>query len=405
MKKYLVFFFLLSASASAQEMTIDEAISAGLSNNPEIQAAAIQAEQSLELKRSAFDLGKFSASLMYGQYNSVYKDNNFTFSQSLPFPSTLARNARLGDARAEGDRRMLLSEKQSLVFQIKNACEHLLYLGAVKNLLNGQDSIYSDFYRAASVRQQAGEGTPLETTTAQVQWEELKNTIRQNEADARIEKSHLQALTKSHAPFSVSGLLTRKDAPTDTASSANGMKQWQRQQTVIAQQAKKLERSRLLPDLHLGYFNQTLVGTYNIDGKTEGYNPPSKRLQGVQAGISFPLWARPQLARVRAAALEEEKMQKRAESFETFLTASIRQAQEEIEKNRATLDYYENQALKNAALLVKQARTYYRQGEIGYIEYLQALRNSYALRSNHLAALYQYNLSVIKMEFLLGKIN
>lgn len=403
MKKYFVFFLFLSVSASAQEMSVDEAINTGLNNNPQIQAANIQVEQSLELKRSAFDLGKFSAILMYGQFNSVYNDNNLTFTQNIPFPSVLARSMKLGSERVEGERRMLLSEKQSLVFQIKNSYEHLLYLNAVKNLLTGQDSIYSDFYRAASLRQKAGEGTPLETTTAQVQWEELKNTIRQNEADGRIEKSRLYALTKSKTPFSVKGQLVRKEAPMDTSSSDNAMKQWWQQQTVIARQTKKVERSRLLPDINLGYFNQTLVGTYSIDGKTEGYNPPSKRLQGIHVGLSFPLWARPQIARARAAAKEEEKMEKQVESFETFLTASIHQAQDEIEKNKSTLDYYENQALKNAALLVKQAHTYYRQGEIGYVEYLQAIRNSYLLRSNHLAALYQYNLSVIKIEFLLGK--
>jgi cobalt-zinc-cadmium resistance protein CzcA len=67
------------------------------------------------------------------------------------------------------------------------------------------------------------------------------------------------------------------------------------------------------------------------------------------------------------------------------------------------MNYYETSALQNANRLMSHAKKAFRGGEIGYIEYLQALKNVIAIRSNYLTAIYQYDLSVIKLEYLLGK--
>ena len=60
--------------------------------------------------------------------------------------------------------------------------------------------------------------------------------------------------------------------------------------------------------------------------------------------------------------------------------------------------------LKNAELILVQAGKAYRGGEIGYIEYLQSLKNAIAIKSNYLQSLNLYNQSVVKIEFLLGTI-
>jgi cobalt-zinc-cadmium resistance protein CzcA len=87
-----------------------------------------------------------------------------------------------------------------------------------------------------------------------------------------------------------------------------------------------------------------------------------------------------------------------------MLTGDFRQALQDLDKNQSNIAYFETSALQNANLLLSQAKKAFRGGEIGYIEYLQALKNSIGIRSNYLHAIYQYNLSIIKLEFLLGKI-
>jgi cobalt-zinc-cadmium resistance protein CzcA len=174
------------------------------------------------------------------------------------------------------------------------------------------------------------------------------------------------------------------------------------QQVIINARIKSVEKSKVLPDLTVGYFAQSLTGFQNIDG-VDTYFPSSKVFQGFELGLNIPLWIGPHLARARAASFQEEVSRKNTEYFQTTLQGNYSQALRELEKNLASLTYYESSALKNADLLITQSRKAYRGGEIGYIEYLQSLKTALSIKNNYLLSLTQYNQSIIKIEFLLGK--
>jgi len=165
---------------------------------------------------------------------------------------------------------------------------------------------------------------------------------------------------------------------------------------------KRVEKSRMLPDITVGYFAQSLIGIQNIDGQ-DVFFPSSRAFQGFELGLNIPLWIGPHLARARAAAFQEEATRKNAEYFATNLQGNYVQALRELDKNLASLTYYENSALKNADLIISQARKAYKGGEIGYVEYLQSLKMALLIKTNYLQSLTQYNQSILKTEFLLGK--
>jgi cobalt-zinc-cadmium resistance protein CzcA len=205
-------------------------------------------------------------------------------------------------------------------------------------------------------------------------------------------------------PVSAKGLLSKRQLPHALDSAlivSNPQLNYLEQQTSINRQAKVTERSKMLPDLTLGYFNQSLIGVQNINGQDQ-YFDASKRFQGFQLGLSFPLWFAPQAARSKAAAFAEVETKKNADYFKTIIAGTFTQAQQELKKHLASLNYYETSALKNANLILTQSKKSFKAGEIGYIEYLQSLKNAIAIKSNYLQVLNQYNQSVIKLEFLTG---
>jgi cobalt-zinc-cadmium resistance protein CzcA len=86
-------------------------------------------------------------------------------------------------------------------------------------LLQQQDSIFGEFYKAASARHKAGEGTFLEKTTAETQFLEVQNLLRNNSATIRIVKTQLQTLLNIPAPPEIKdNVLTAVDLsePLDT---------------------------------------------------------------------------------------------------------------------------------------------------------------------------------------------
>jgi heavy metal efflux system protein len=284
--------------------------------------------------------------------------------------------------------------------------EQMVYQEALRALLQSQDSLYNDFVRASSLRYKTGESNLLEKTTAETQSMEIKNQLNLNQADIQISATRLQALLKSENPIYNSESLQKYPLPTslDTTSfKSNPQLDFLKQQTIISQQLNRVERSRAMPDLMVGYFAQSLGGVQNIDGQERTFSS-SDAFQGFQLGLALPIWLGPHLARAKAASYQAQAIQKNTEHFETALKGDYAQALRELDKNLASLNYYENSALQNANLIITQSRKAYKGGEIGYLEYLQSLKTALSIKTNYLQSLTQYNQSILKIEFLLGKL-
>jgi cobalt-zinc-cadmium resistance protein CzcA len=69
----------------------------------------------------------------------------------------------------------------------------------------------------------------------------------------------------------------------------------------------------------------------------------------------------------------------------------------------AQYNYYKSNALPNAELMISIAKTTYRSGEIGYIEYLQAMQTASEVKLNYLQSINQLNQSIININFLINR--
>ncbi|MBX2895574.1 MAG: TolC family protein [Cyclobacteriaceae bacterium] len=397
-KIFLLLLALISTATFAQKMSREEAIHAALKNNDRLMAEELHLEQARQLKKAQVDIGKFSATLMKGQYNTIQQDNNLTLTQNIPFPSTLVAQSKLGKEQIVGAERNLALARNNLVYEVKTAYELLLYYRALHQLLLGQDSLFTDFARAAAVRYKTGEGTLLEKTTAESQLLEIKNQLQQNETDITITQMRLQVLIKSTKLIDATEPFTRRTLPTGSLTN-NPTLQYELQQTIISRQMLRVERNKFLPDLELGYFNQTLIGFQNTAGTEEFYDK-NKRFQGFMVGVAFPLWFAPQAARTKAAYYQQQAAQKKVAYTQALINQEYEQALQELKKNEISLAFYEQSALQNAVLILSQALKSFRAGEIGYIEYLQSLRTATGIKLNYLVALQQHNLTIIKIESL-----
>lgn len=394
-------FVLIAVSAQAQTLTRDQAIQTALQNNQQIKSAEFQVEYFKQMKKTGSDLGKFSAMWMRGQYNTVETDNNFTFTQSIPFPTAIAAHVKLKREQLTGSQMNLAVVQNTLLYELKSLYEQLVYQQALRKLLMSQDSLFTDFARASALRYKAGESTLLEKATAETQLQEIKNQLRKNETDAAILQSKLKTLLKSETTFLPAEELSKLPFSNEAISN-NPQLSYMNQQVAVANQNRRVEKSGLLPDITVGYFNQSLIGFQNISGQ-EVYFDKNKRFQGVQLGVSIPLWVGPQIAKAKAAGYQEEATRKNTEFFQATLEGELEQTQRELERSEASLQYYEVSALQNANLILQQAGKAYRGGEIGYIEFLQSVQSAQIIKANYLLALTQYNQSVIKIDFLLGK--
>lgn len=407
----LVFFSTPDVSAQEKPMTIqslEEAIQFAVANNPGLKAADLQTQQERTLKGASWNLPKTSLNLTHGQYNSIFdNDNQFNISQSIDFPTVYANRNKLAKARVEASEWMHTATQNELVQQVKATWYTLWLEKSKRNLLLEQDSIYQLFVKAANLRYTTGESNLLEKATAESQVAEIKVMLAQSQSDIEIYQTMLKTLlnTESAVDIVVGDLETKKLKITlDTADvSNNPTLAWFRQQIEVVENEKSVERSRLMPDLTVGYFNQSLNGpNQDINGNPVIFNS-GDRFTGFKVGVAIPIFgARSQSSVIKASDLKRQESEARLEATSNELEGRLQSLIQQYQKFQNSLEYYQRNALPQAKLILRQSQKGFKSGDIGYVEYTQGLSRALSIRFNYLDILNQYNQTIIQIEFITG---
>lgn len=390
----------------ARAVTLEQAVETALQNNPGLKAQVAETSAAKYQKRTSVDIPKTQVLWMNGQYNSLNKDNNLTFTQSLPFPTTFAAQSRLGEMRIESSRLKEAVSRNELVYQVRTVYQNLLYLYAQEVLFKKQDSLFTELVRITSLQMATGEGTLLQKTAAETRYNEVQNLLRQNAADRLTYEARLRVLL--HAPDPVTTVvqpLVPLSTPlmNDSAQVAqNPTLAYQRSVTEMALQEKKVESNRALPDLTLGYFTQSLVGFQTQPDGTDRYFSSQDRFTGFTVGLAIPIWFVPAHARVKTAGARSDASRFQTQYIERQLQGDWHQAVQQFEKHRNSLTYYQRSALPNADLLLTQSGVSLRAGEISQAEYRLNVQQALGIQEGYLQTVLLYNQSILTLEFLSG---
>ncbi|MCU0426112.1 MAG: CusA/CzcA family heavy metal efflux RND transporter [Candidatus Kapabacteria bacterium] len=399
-----------TASSPSNGFTLEQAIEIALKNNPSLQAGRTEIELQSALQRTSSDIGKTTVSAMIGQYNSFAQDNSIAVSQAIPFPTVLTSQFALGDAHIRGAELKFAATRNDLLFAVKSAFYQIAVLQERERLLREQDSVLAMFAKAAKVRTNTGETSKLEASAASLQALEVSTILAQTRADILTAQTQLQTLLAVRSsvnstlsiiapnPLKRSLQMPLIEGSDSARITQNPLYAFIRQQIAIANAAEAVEAARILPDFSVGYFSQTLIGA-SENGRIAGAND---RFSGVQVGVAVPLWLPPQLAKVESSRLAADLARINAEAVRNQLTGEYAKAVQQYLKFKRSVEFYEQSALPEAAQILDAAQKSYTSGNIGYIEYSQALTRVLAVKTNYADALNAHNHTVLMLEFLAG---
>ena len=399
-------------------LTAPQAVTQALQTNGTVLAGtrAIEAQQAV--RRAAYDFGRTIVTGSYGQYNSQNRDTQFSITQALVLPGVYRSAAGLADARIAGQQAQLQQVQAELRRQVRLSYEQAVHARHRLRVLRGQDSVYSEFLRAANLRFKTGEAARLEPATALVQQGEIRTQLLAARTDFRVARRQLQALLQVPAAVAVADSLLRPLALLGAASLADSaapagadtlLQRANPQARVLAQQvAERRAETRVaqaagLPEFTVGYLNQSIIGYQRLDGVgTERYFGSGSRFQGVQAGVAVPLWRQPQKARVQAARLQEQVAQAGYDRYRAQLAGRLDELLARRAEQQQRLAYFQATALPQAVVITRLSTLAYKAGETGYSEYLLNLERARRLRLDYLDTLLLHNQTVIELEYLLG---
>jgi len=399
-----------SSAVNAQEskrINLKQAIQMALDSNLYLRSSSSSVEVQKALKAAAWDIPKTSIDGQYGQFNSYSKDNSFTVSQSFAFPTVYLNQHKLANANVKSSEWELKASRVDIATQVKQVYGQLAYFYSKQKLFLWQDSLYTGFQHAAELRLKTGETNQLEMITARSQSMEVRNQFEQVQADILIYHQKLQVLLNSSELILLTDtVLKRTDFLPDADMAliaGNPQLGFAQQQIEMSRLETRLEKSKLLPDLSIGYYSQTIQGEQAVNGMPRTFGL-GDRFTGIQAGIAIPLWFGSNGAKIKAAKIKEKVTQYNAENYTKSLSGTYNSLLGEYTKFNNSLNYYEKQAVPEAELIIVQATKSYKAGAMDYLDYIQSLSRALSIKQNYLDALNNYNQAIISIEFITGKI-
>jgi len=400
---------LLNNSIYAQQskaINLQTAIQMALDNNLSIRSSVYAVEEQKAMKRASWDISKTNVEFQYGEFNSYTKDNSFTISQSIAFPTVYIHQNKLANAKVKSSEWQHKVSELDIATEVKQVYWQLSYLYSKQKLLKYQDSLFSGFKRAAELRANSGETNKLEMITARSQSMEIKIQLNQNNADIGIGMRKLQTLLNTDLLlFTADTVLKRINytlLSTTSDIKGNPSLGYIQQQVEISKTEKKLEYSRMMPDFSIGYFSQTIRGTQDVNGIPQVFGA-ADRFTGIQAGISIPLWFVPYSAKIKAAKINEKIAITNTENYTKSLTDHYLSLKDEYSKYLASVNYYEEQAIPEADLIIDQSSRIYKAGAMDYLDFVLNMNRALSIKQNYLDAINNFNQTIINIEFLAGK--
>jgi len=388
--------FYMNAQTPARLYTLQQAIERALANNGLVRSSELEIRNRETLRQAAWDFDKTSIGFSYGQISSTQQDNEFTVSQGFAFPLTYIRQDQLARAEIQSAGIKNQMTKNEIISQVKSTYYQLLFCVNRLQHLQFQDSLIGNFLRAAKLKFEKGESNLLEKMNAESQQLLVQNRIREARSDIHVQECLMQILLNESSEVAIADTflvrLPLKVPEDSSAIRANPLLDYLQQQIAVSRIERKLENSKVLPDLMIGYFNQS-----NKEFSAKD------RFTGIQAGLGIPILFPGQKGKMESARIHEEIVQNELEYQSTVMKHQLHILIQQFRKYEESLDYYETTALRQADQILRQANKSYQAGSIDYMEFVQNIRQGLEIRDSYLETLNAYNQSVISIEHLINR--
>lgn len=398
-----VIFGLSVFNATAQTpINLQAAIDTALKNNLSIKNERLKSDYQKKIIKTYTSIPQTNVTGEYGQINSAFYDNRFGVSQSFNFPTVYVNQKRLLNEEWKSSVLSVSLKEADTKKIVREVFYSYLYLKNKENLLLKNDSIYAAFLEKANLRFTKGESNVLEKTTAESQRGEIAIQLKQLQQDIEITELQFALLLNTTTRYIPSEKSTKLEFMINMDSSVVNQHPYLKimeQQKKISGINRKLEKSKFLPDINIGYNNMSMKGT-GSDNITYNY---SSRFQSVQVGLGIPLFFSSQKAKLSASKISQHISDN---SYLLEKNALQNQYQALLNKYQAhseTVKYYENTALNNAKLIFETANKQFVNGEINYLDWVMLTNQAISIQSNYLDAVKNFNETIIQINYLITK--
>ncbi|WP_374105489.1 TolC family protein [Chryseobacterium sp. NKUCC03_KSP] len=395
-KKLTALLFLISFGvANAQEnITYEQALEKAFQQNGTLKNSKLISEYQEKLKASYLDIPQTEIGAQIGQLQGVETDNTFSISQRFSFPTVYTKRKKMLDAEWSASVVNQNLTKAQLTKEISDVFYRILTLQEKKKVIEYISKLYSSFADKASLRLKKGEANILEESTAEIQNEQAKTQLNMLENDLNITKLQLQLLLQSdesYQPVSDRPTMNVNLQVSEEMIKQHPELQYLNQQIKVNEAEAQFEKSKLLPELMVGYMNQSMKNLNN------------DRFNAVQVGVGIPLFTKGQRALAKATkakvVISENEYQRKEIELKNRFVQQVNNYSNQLK----VVENYEQKQLPKSETILKTVQKQMEVGEIDYLDWVILTNQAIKIKVEYIENLERLNQIGSELNFLLSK--
>lgn len=394
----------LSLQAQEKALTVEQCVNQALENSLLVKSGQLAVGKSRDLQKTAFELEKTSISFSQDLTSGGGPDNGITLSQGFDYPTVYKARRSYLEAETTVASSQIDVVRNELVKGVSENYYAWVHARHTIAILQKQDSIYRQFVQLATARYNAGETNYLELMNAQRLQNENNMELQKAQKSCKTFLFNLQQLMNSEAEF-VPADTTLAPLPTDqvrtTTFSETPLGRNYQARIASSERNVTLAKQDFMPSFSVGLTLQAVItglNPYNVDRSWFDKGA----LMSFEIGVSVPLFRGSQRAKVRAARKDVEIAKNERLIAEQQLSASRREAYNQYQRAKQTLDYYTTQGIAQAQRMAELAQVEYEHGEIGYVEFMQNQTSALDVQIRYADAVNEYNQAIINLNYING---
>lgn len=386
---FLILSAMLAAVALQAQPSIglQEAIALAIKRYPALEASRLHTQSTLAIQRSAGDFGDLELS-MGGEEIGRGNDAVATLlaaRQNLDIFSIKARRQRMQQETRVAHATTRMLERQ-LQLQVSTAYVADQMARLRLEQYRKQAELYTRFVEAAKLRYDTRAASLLEYQSALSEYKRVE--LKVIEAEQDLARAHLDLSRWLSADTIYQSGTMIVDEQVEASATLLGVHPaiaLASEKMKLASEISKEMRANALPKLYVELGSQMI-------GSRMGYWSWS-------LGVSLPVNLGANKARRKSAFIEIEKARAELSDEQWTINARNRQLNNDYAKWQRTVDYYRKSALPLASEQRRNALLSYREGQIGYLDFIQALKATMDVELSYIDAYHKLLETKINIEY------
>ncbi len=394
----LLMIGLSATSVQAQNLSekknLSQVIEQALLVSPTLKTTSAQQAYYNALTKSNFDPAKLTLRGELGNVNSSLNDSKYSAEQVFDLPQVYQAQKKWFNAVSQTYGYQLILDQNFLKHAVEQLYVQLQFQVAKGKLLKSLDSVYTKQLAAVDARFKAGQDNGLEQVNMQ-NWVSMhQQSIIKNQGEIGSIQKQFSILLQSPNHIIPDDLMMFEPKLIDTAIATNHpLNQFWQQRLQSALEETNVAKSKILPQVAMGYTNQS----FRMSPGDQA------RFNSVTVGLNIPLFRSGLKQKVKASQVNETVIQLEKEKAVFDLNMQIQKAWSSYQQTLDLYQHIQKLMLPNASKIAAMANASFKEGQISYIEWSNAMTQVQQIELQALESLELFNLNQSTLYYLLSK--